>query len=77
MPYTPEQLQHIVQWMTQRVPRLMEQGCPLCGAASTAFGVEQLTVPELAIPLLMVACRACGYIMLFNESMIMRALSSV
>jgi hypothetical protein len=75
MPYTPEQLQHIVQWMNQRVPRLMQQGCPLCGAAASSFGVEQLTLPELAIPLLMVACRACGYIMLFNESMITRALS--
>jgi hypothetical protein len=76
MPYTPEQRQQIVQWMTQRVPRLMQQGCPLCGASASSFGVEQLTVPGSTIPLLMVACRVCGYIMTFNESMILSALSS-
>ena len=29
MPYTSEELQRIVQWINQRVPRLMEHGCPL------------------------------------------------
>lgn len=70
MPYTPNQLQQIVQWMTQHVPRLMEQGCPLCSAPANTFGVEQIAVPGLAVPLLAVACRTCSHIMLFNEAMI-------
>jgi hypothetical protein len=70
MPYTNEQLQRIVQWLTQRTPKLMEQGCPLCNAPASAFGVEQFTIPDLPIPLLAVACRTCGHIMLFNEAMV-------
>jgi hypothetical protein len=71
MPYTPEQRQRIVQWVSQRVPRLIEQGCPLCGAAASSYGIEQIAVPDLAVPLLAVACRSCGYVMLFNEALIL------
>jgi hypothetical protein len=71
MAYTPAELQRIVQWITQHVPRLMEQGCPLCGAPATGFGVEQLGIPNLDVPLMLVACRTCGHIMLFNESLIL------
>jgi hypothetical protein len=71
MPYNKEQLQHIVQWLTQRTPTLMEQGCPLCGAPAAGFGVEQLTISDLPIPLLAVACRNCAHIMLFNEEPIL------
>jgi hypothetical protein len=67
MTYTKEQLQRIVQWLTQHAPKLMDQGCPLCGAPAAEFGVEQLTIPNLPIPLLAVACRTCAHIMLFNE----------
>jgi hypothetical protein len=67
MPYNKEQLQRIVQWLTLRTPKLMEQGCPLCGAPAAGFGVEQLTSSELPTTLLAVACRTCGHIMLFNE----------
>jgi hypothetical protein len=71
MPYTAEQRQQIVQWILQRVPRLMEHGCPLCGAPASGFGTEQLSVPDLDTRLLAIACRACGYIMLFNEALIL------
>jgi hypothetical protein len=67
MPYSKEQLQRILQWLTQRTPKLIEQGCPLCGAPAAGFGVEQLKGVELNVPLLAVACRTCGHIMLFNE----------
>jgi hypothetical protein len=33
MPYTKEQLQRILQWLTQRVPKLIEQGCPFSSSA--------------------------------------------
>jgi hypothetical protein len=71
MPYTNEQRQRIVQWIGQRVPRLTERGCPLCAAPATAFGVEQMTIPNLNTPLLAIACRTCGYVMLFNESLVL------
>ena len=71
MPYTAEQRARIVQWVSQRVPRLIEQGCPLCGAPASSYGIEQIAIPNLDIPLLAVACRTCGYIMLFNEAMIL------
>lgn len=73
MPYSPEQLQQIVQWLQQRTPRLLEQGCPLCGAPAAGFGVEQVAVPGLPTPMLAVACRNCGHIMLFNEDLIVSA----
>ncbi len=76
MSYTVEQRQRIVEWVSQRVPRLMEQGCPLCGAPASGFGIEQLLIPDFAIPLLAVACRTCGYIMLFNEVMVLGAAPS-
>ena len=71
MSYTKEQLQQIIQWITKRVPRFTEHGCPLCGAPATAFGVQQLTLPDLEAPLMALACRNCGHIMLFNESMVL------
>ena len=71
MPYTPEELQRIVQWINQHVPRLMEHGCPLCGAPAAKFGVEQIGIPELNVPLMAVACRICGYIMLFNAALVL------
>jgi hypothetical protein len=71
MPYSPEELQRIVQWINQHVPRLMEHGCPLCGAPAAKFGVEQIGIPELNVPLMAVACRACGYIMLFNAALVL------
>jgi C4-type Zn-finger protein len=71
MAYTIEQRQRIVQWIAQRVPRLTERGCPLCGGPATGFGVEQLAIPNLEVPLMMIACRSCGYIMLFNETLIL------
>jgi hypothetical protein len=77
MPYTVEQRQRIVQWLSQRVPRLTEQGCPLCGASAAAFGVEPVSIPSLSVPLLAVACRTCGYIMLFNEELVLGDLSTV
>jgi hypothetical protein len=70
MAYTIEQRQQIVQWIAQRVPRLTEQGCPLCAGPATAFGVDQIAMPGLDIPLMAIACRTCGYIMLFNEEQI-------
>jgi hypothetical protein len=71
MPYTPEELQRIVQWLTRHVPRLMEHGCPLCGAPSAKFGVEQISLPNLEVPLMAVACRICGHIMLFNAALVL------
>jgi hypothetical protein len=71
MPYTAEELQRIVQWISQHVPRLMEQGCPLCGAPAAKFGVEQISIPNLNVPLMVVACRTCGYIMLFNAALVL------
>jgi C4-type Zn-finger protein len=71
MAYTIDQRQRIVQWIAQRVPRLTEYGCPLCAGPATAFGVEQIAVPNLEVPLMAIACRTCGYIMLFNEAMIL------
>jgi hypothetical protein len=76
MPYTREQLQQIVEWLTQRVPKLMEQGCPLCGAPAAGFGVEQLTGLELPTTLLAVACRTCGHIILFNEELVFKPSSA-
>jgi hypothetical protein len=73
MAYTTEQLKQIAQWLTQRVPRFAEQGCPLCGAPTTAFGVQQLALPGLEVPLLAVACRTCGHVMLFNETLVLDA----
>ncbi len=73
MSYSGEQRQRIVQWVSQYVPRLMEQGCPLCGAPAAGFGIEQVRIPDFAVPLLAVACRICGYIMLFNETMVLGA----
>jgi len=73
MPYNVEQLQRIVQWLTQRAPKLMEQGCPLCGAPSTGFGVEQMMAPDLPTPLLAVACRTCGHVILFNEALVFQS----
>lgn len=72
MPYSQEQLKQIVQWLRQRTPRLLEQGCPLCDAPASGFGVEQATMPGVAIPVLTVACRSCGHIILFNEEMILK-----
>ena len=71
MSYTPDQLQTIVRWLSQRVPRFTEQGCPLCGAPATAFGVQQIALPGLDVPLLALACRTCGHVMLFNESLVL------
>jgi hypothetical protein len=71
MPYTPEELQQIVLWINQHVPRLMEHGCPLCGAPAAKFGVEQIGIPNLNVRLMAVACRACGYIMLFNAALVL------
>ena len=71
MAYTIEQRQQIVQWIAQRVPRLTEHGCPLCAGPATAFGVEQIAVPNLEVPLMAIACRTCGYVMLFNEALIL------
>jgi hypothetical protein len=71
MAYTAEQLQKIVQWLSQRVPRFTEQGCPLCGAPATAFRVQQISLPGLDVPLLAMACRTCGHVILFNEKLVL------
>jgi hypothetical protein len=76
MPYTTEQLQRIVQWLAQRAPKLMQQGCPLCGAPAAGFGVERLMAPDLPTTLLAVACRTCGHIMLFNEELVFQPSST-
>jgi hypothetical protein len=70
MAYTNEQRQRIAQWIAQRVPRLTTEGCPLCGNAA-GYGVERLNIPELDVPLLAVACRSCGHVMLFNEHLVL------
>jgi hypothetical protein len=66
MSYTDEQRQRIAQWIGQRVPRLTAEGCPLCGNTA-GYGVSRISVPDLDVPLLAVACRNCGHVMLFNE----------
>lgn len=76
MPYSSEQLQRIVQWLSQRAPKLMEQGCPICGNPATGFGVEQMTNPDWPAPLLAVACRNCGHILLFNEQVVLQPAST-
>jgi hypothetical protein len=73
MAYTNEQLQQIVKWLSKRVPRFNEQGCPLCGGPATAFGVQQIALPGLDVPLLAVACRTCGHVMLFNEDLVLKS----
>ena len=70
MAYTDEQRQRIAQWIGQRVPRLTAEGCPLCGNAA-GYGVERLNIPELDVPLLAVACRNCGHVILFNEQLVL------
>ena len=72
MPYNQDQLRQIVQWLQLRTPRLLEQGCPLCSAPASGFGVEKVELPGLPTPMLAVACRTCGHIMLFNEDMILK-----
>jgi hypothetical protein len=71
MPYSAQELQRIVQWLAQHVPRLMEHGCPLCGGPAAKFGVEQISIPNLNVPLMAVACRTCGYVMLFNAALVL------
>ena len=68
MPYTDAQRQQIIQWIRQRVPRLTTEGCPLCGNVA-GLGVERLNIPDIDVPLLAVACRNCGHVMLFNEQL--------
>jgi hypothetical protein len=75
MSYDKEQLQHIVQWLTQRTPKLMAEGCPICGAPAAGFGVEQFIIPDFPIPLLALACRACAHVMLFNEEPVLLSLA--
>ena len=70
MPYTDEQRQQIIQWIRQRVPRLTTEGCPLCGNVA-GLGVERLNIPDIDVPLLAVACRSCGHVMLFNEQLVL------
>jgi hypothetical protein len=70
MSYTNDQRQQIAQWIGQRVPRLTTDGCPLCGNTS-GYGVERLNLPALDVPLLAVACRNCGHVMLFNEHLVL------
>jgi hypothetical protein len=43
----------------------------MCGAPAAKFGVEQISLPDLAVPLMAVACRTCGHILLFNASLIL------
>jgi hypothetical protein len=71
MAYTDEQRQRIAAWIGQRVPRLTSEGCPLCGSASSGYGVERLNIHDLDVPLLAVACRNCGHVMLFNEHLVL------
>ena len=52
-------------------PAISLKWSPLCGAPATVFGVEQLIVPNPDVPLMAVACRACGYIMRFNEDLVL------
>jgi hypothetical protein len=43
----------------------------LCGAPVASFGVQHSALPNLEVPLMAVACQACGHILLFNEAMIL------
>ena len=70
MPYTDAQRQQIILWIRQRVPRLTTEGCPLCGNVA-GLGVERLNIPDMDVPLLAVACRNCGHVMLFNEQLVL------
>jgi hypothetical protein len=74
MSYSSTQLQQIAQWLATRAPLLIERGCSLCGAPAAQFGVERMSFPELGVPLLAVACRTCGHVMLFTEAPILGAL---
>lgn len=73
MSYTDQQRQQIAGWIAQKVPRLTSEGCPLCGSTSGGYGVERVTLPALEVPLLAVACRNCGHVMLFNEQVVLAA----
>lgn len=70
MAYNDAQRQKIATWIAQKVPRLTKEGCPLCGS-TTGYGVERVSVPGLEVPLLAVACRNCGHVMLFNEQAVL------
>ena len=70
MSYSDEQRQRIAQWIGQRVPRLTSEGCPLCGS-NAGYGVSRVSLTDLDVPLLAVACRNCGYVMLFNEEQVL------
>lgn len=71
MSYTDQQRQQISSWVSQKVPRLTSEGCPLCASATGGYGVERVTVPGLEVPLMAIACRNCGYVMLFNEQAVL------
>ncbi|HNP85298.1 MAG: hypothetical protein JST60_15835 [Chloroflexi bacterium SZAS-1] len=71
MSYNDQQRQQIASWIAQKVPRLTREGCPLCGSTTGGYGVERVTVPSLEVPLLAVACRNCGHVMLFNEQSVL------
>lgn len=71
MSYTDQQRQQIASWVSQKVPRLTSEGCPLCASTTGGYGVERVTVPGLEVPLLAIACRSCGYVMLFNEQSVL------
>ena len=68
MAYSKEQLKQIAQRLATQAPLLIEHGCPLCSAPAAQFGVERMDMPDLGVPLLAVACRTCGHIMLFTEA---------
>jgi hypothetical protein len=68
MAYSKEQLQQIAQRLSSQTPLLIERGCPMCGAPAAQFGVERMELADLGVPLLAVACRACGHVMLFTEA---------
>ncbi len=38
---------------------------------AAGLGVERLNIPDIDVPLLAVACRNCGHVMLFNEQMVL------
>ena len=59
--------------IAQKVPRLTSEGCPLCASTTAGYGVERVSVPNLEVPLLAVACCNCGYVMLFNEQSVLAA----
>lgn len=71
MAYTREQLDWIVQWLRQRAPKLMVEGCSICGASAAQFGVEPMQVPEFPAMLVAIACRSCGHIVLFNADAVL------